>query len=400
MKTSFALRKVVTVLMVAVLLFVACGSAVAAEKVLKIGVLGVMSGPAASWGLVNRYCAEAGAQIINERGGFEIGGDKYKIEIVAIDDRNDPKVAVAGAERLIYEDKIHYIIGPNIAPTSMAIVPVIEKGGAMSIPYAFTRELFAVPASNSILGMVASYQAGPVIYKYLMEKENIKTVAFIARNDSESLNQMAEGADAAKKLNLEILSEKDTYEPGTTDFFPVMSSIVAKNPDLLVLSGPAPADTPLLIKTARELGFKGFMCAENAQDAKVISELAGDAANGFISVGGASTPEIRSEQMEEFIKRYEKVAGEWNDEAGTKVYALEIILNTLKQAGPEAINDVEKFKKAMDTFTMPNPYLKDARPLHYVGTPYYQQKRQISVPMVIVTYEGGEFKTLFVGSVE
>ena len=27
----------------------------AQEKVLKIGVLGVMSGPAASWGLVNKY---------------------------------------------------------------------------------------------------------------------------------------------------------------------------------------------------------------------------------------------------------------------------------------------------------------------------------------------------------
>ena len=179
-----------------------------------------------------------------------------------------------------------------------------------------------------------------------------------------------------------------------------MSGLAAKNPDLLVLSGPAPADTPLLIKTARELGFKGFMCAENAQDAKVIEELAGDAANGFISVGGASTPEIRSAYMEEFMKRYEKIAGEWNDEAGTKVYALEILLNTLKYAGSEAIGDVEKFKAAMDTFSMPNPYLKDGRPLRYVGTSYFQQKRQISVPMVINVYENGDFKTMLIGDVE
>lgn len=132
----------------------------------------------------------------------------------------------------------------------------------------------------------------------------------------------------------------------------------------------------------------------------MIAELAGDAANGFISVGGASTPEIRSAYMEDFIKEYEKVAGEWNDEAGTKVYALEIILNTLKQAGPEAIDDVEKFKAAMETFSMPNPYLKDNRPLHYIGTPYFGQKRQISIPMVVTVFEGGDFKTLFVGSAE
>ena len=70
--------------------------AAAADKVLKIGVLGVMSGPAASWGLVNKYCAEATAQMFNDKGGVKIGTDTYKIEIVSIDDKNDPKLAVSG----------------------------------------------------------------------------------------------------------------------------------------------------------------------------------------------------------------------------------------------------------------------------------------------------------------
>src|SRR3954453_9597717 len=68
-----------------------------AENVLKIGVLGVMSGPAASWGLVNKYCAQTTAQMYNEKGGVDIGGEKYKIEIVPIDDKNDPKLTVSGA---------------------------------------------------------------------------------------------------------------------------------------------------------------------------------------------------------------------------------------------------------------------------------------------------------------
>lgn len=370
-----------------------------AQEVIKIGVLGVMSGPAASWGLVNRYCAEASAAMINEQGGFEIGDKKYAIEIISIDDRNDPKVCISGAERLIHEEGVRYIIGPNIDPTSMAIVPTIEQGGAISIPYAFSKKLYSLPAKNSILGMVASYQAGPVIYKYLIENRGVKTIAFVARNDSESLNQRDEGVAAAEKLNLDIVAASDSYETGTTDFFPVMSSVVAKNPNLLVISGAAPADTPLLIRAARELGFQGIISTETAQDAKVISELAGDLANGFISVGGASTSEIRSPYMEDFIKRYEKVAGEWNDEAGTKVYALEIILNTIKAAGPEAITDINKFMAAMDTFSMPNPYLKDNRPLRYVGVGDFGHKRQISIPMVVTEYRDGDFQTLFVGEV-
>ncbi|MFQ5773041.1 MAG: ABC transporter substrate-binding protein [Kiloniellaceae bacterium] len=376
------------------------GAAEAQQKTLKIGVLGVMSGPAASWGLVNRYCAEAAAQMINEQGGWKIGGEKYKIEIIAIDDRNDPKVSVAGAERLVYQEGVKYIIGPNVDTTAAAIVPVIEKAGAINIPYAFSKRLYSPPRSNSILGMIASYQAGPVIYKYLMENKGVKSVSFIARNASDPLNQRDEGVDAAKRLGLKILSSEDTYEPGTTDFFPVMSRVVRQNPDLIVLSGVAPSDAPLLIRAARELGYQGLLSTETAQDAKILSEVAGDLANGFISVGGASTPAIRSKTMEAFVDRYVKVAGEWNDEAGTKVYALEMILNTLKDAGPKALEDVAEFKKAIPAFQMRNPFLKEEKTLKYVGSAYFGQPRQIGVPMVVNVFKDGDFETLFVGSVE
>jgi branched-chain amino acid transport system substrate-binding protein len=214
------------------------------------------------------------------------------------------------------------------------------------------------------------------------------------------LNQRDEGVVAAQELGLEVVSSEDTYEPGTTDFFPVMSKVVSGNPDLIVPSGVAPADAPLLIRTARELGYQGILSTETAQDIKILNEVAGDLAEGFISVGGASTPEIRSAYMEDFIQRYNQVAGEWNDEAGTKVYALEMILATLQQVGKEAIEDVELYKAAIPDFSITNPFLKEEQPLTYVGTKYFDQKRQIGVPMVVNEVRDGEFKTLFIGSVE
>src|SRR5262247_437036 len=57
-----------------------------AQETLRIGVNGVMSGEAASWGLVNKYCAETTADLVNAKGGIDIGGKKYRIEIVALDD--------------------------------------------------------------------------------------------------------------------------------------------------------------------------------------------------------------------------------------------------------------------------------------------------------------------------
>jgi len=94
------------------------------------------------------------------------------------------------------------------------------------------------------------------------------------------------------------------------------------------------------------------------------------------------------------------VAGEWNDEAGTKVYALEMILRTLSAAGQKAITDVEEFKKAMSTFQITNPFLKERKALRYVGRDYFGQPRQIGVPMVVNVFENGKFKTLFVGSID
>ena len=176
---------------------VSFGDSIYAQEVLKIGVLGVMSGSAASWGLVNKYCAETSAQLYNEQGGFEIGGKKYKIEIVPIDDKNDPKLAVSGAERLTKQEGIHYIIGPNVDTTAASVQPVAEAAGAIYFPYAFQKTLYSPPHSNAILGMIASYQAGPIIYKYLMDKKGVKSVSFVARNESDPLNQRDEGVQAA-----------------------------------------------------------------------------------------------------------------------------------------------------------------------------------------------------------
>ncbi len=248
--------------------------------------------------------------------------------------------------------------GPNVDDGAAAVRPVAEKAGIIYFPYAFPKALYTKPASNAVLGMVANYQSGPAIYKYLKDNKGVKTVAFVAANESDPLSQRDGGVAAAKALGLDVVADKDTYENDTRDFTPVLTPIVKLKPDLLVLSGVAPANAPLLIRSARELGYKGLISTETAQDAKVLEEGAGDLANGFISVGGASTPEIRSKTMEEFIDRYTKKFGEYNDELNTKVYALQYIIDTLK-ADPKAIDDIEEFKKTMDTFSAPNPYLKD-----------------------------------------
>lgn len=371
----------------------------AADGKLKIGFVGVTSGPAAAWGTSNVRSMQTLAEWYNELGGVKIGDKTYEIEVVTFDDQKDPKRAVEGMEKMAQEG-IHYVVGPNVDDGAAAVRPVAEKNGIIYIPYAFPKELYAPPASNAILGMIANYQSGPAIYKYLMDNKGVKKVAFVAANESDPLSQRDSGVAAAKALGLEVVADKDTYQNDTRDFTPVLTPIVALKPDLLVLSGVAPANAPLLIRAARELGYEGLISTETAQDAKVLEEGAGELANGFISVGGASTPEIASDRMKEFVDRYTKKFGEYNDESNTKVYALDYIRETLK-ANPKAIDNVDEFKATIDTFEAPNPYLKDPNAkLKYVGSTSFGQKRQVAVPMVVNEYKDGKFETLFVGTVD
>ncbi|HQY43064.1 MAG TPA: ABC transporter substrate-binding protein [Paracoccaceae bacterium] len=372
--------------------------AFAENAVLKIGFVGVTSGPAAAWGISNQRSMETRAAWLNELGGVDIGGTVYDIEIVPFDDQKDPKRAIAGMEKMA-QDGIHYVVGPNVDDGAAAVRPVAEQNGIMYFPYAFPKELYTAPASNAILGMVANYQSGPAIYKYLMENNGVKKVAFVAANESDPLSQRDGGVEAAKALGLEVVSDSVTYQVDTTDFTPVLLPVIQTAPDLLVLSGVSPANAPQLIRSARELGYTGLISTETAQDATVLTEGAGELANGFISVGGASTPELASDAMKEFVDRYTKMFGEYNDESNTKVYALEYIIETLK-ANPAAIDNVEEFKKTMDTFSAPNPFMVGDAKLTYVGSTSFGQKRQVSVPLVVNVFKDGAFETLFVAQVD
>ena len=370
----------------------------AANDTLKIGFVGVTSGPAAAWGISNVRSMQVRAEWVNETGGVKIGDKTYDVEIVTFDDQKDPKRAIAGMEKMAQEG-IHYVVGPNVDDGAAAVRPVAEQNGIIYFPYAFPKSLYTAPASNAVLGMVANYQSGPAIYKYLKESKGVKTVAFLAANESDPLSQRDGGVEAAKALGLDVVAANDTYPNDTRDFVPVLTPVLRARPDLLVLSGVAPGNAPLIIRAARELGYEGLISTETAQDAGVLKEGAGDLANGFISVGGASTPAIASDAMKEFVERYTKKFGEYNDESNTKVYALDYILETMK-VNPAAIDDVEEFKKTMDTFEVANPYMKGDAKLRYVGSTSFGQKRQVAVPLVVNEYRDGKFDTLFIAEVD
>ena len=106
-----------------------------------------------------------------------------------------------------------------------------------------------------------------------------------------------------------------TYQVDTTDFTPVLLPVIQTAPDLLVLSGVSPANAPQLIRSARELGYTGLISTETAQDAAVLAGRRGRAGQ-WLHLGRRRFDAGTGLDMRcsEFVDRYTKMFGEYNDE--------------------------------------------------------------------------------------
>src|SRR5256885_2073151 len=98
----------------------------AEDKTLTIGVLGPLSGGAASYGVELVRGAEMKADEINKAGGLKVGGDVYKIKLVSYDHKALAADAATAANKLVFQDKVKYIIGNAVGATCNAVQTVTE----------------------------------------------------------------------------------------------------------------------------------------------------------------------------------------------------------------------------------------------------------------------------------
>ena len=95
----------------AVLLLLPC-SALAAD-VIKIGINAPMTGDIPKVGEGSKFAAQMWLADIEAAGGLEVGGTKYKVEIVIEDNESKAESAVKANTKMITEDEVLVIVGPQ-----------------------------------------------------------------------------------------------------------------------------------------------------------------------------------------------------------------------------------------------------------------------------------------------
>ena len=305
-------RRSLAILIVLALAVVGPGPAPAAEKTLTIGLLGPLSGGAASYGVELQRGAEMRTDEINKAGGLKVGGDVYKIKLVAYDHKAQAAEAATATNKLVFQDKVKYIIGNAVGATCNAAQTITEPNKVMFSFVCWGTANLAPEKPYSFRSMLSQWELAEPFYRWVKENHpKVKRVAVISPNDTSGKDTNTAVVKALKALAFEVTAD-EYYERGTKDFYPVLTKLLAQKPDMIDVAAAPAGEAGLILKQAMELGFKGAKGWTAGTNPFTIVGVAGrEAAEGVWSPANIN---VKSEHVNSAVRKfgeaYEKRYGE------------------------------------------------------------------------------------------
>ena len=197
------------------------------------------------------------ADIINEQGGITVRGKKYRVELILEDCKSTMDGVTASLNKLVYDKKIKFIIGPT-AFFAAAAGPVCDPNKVLrvitwcvntpaevdsSTPYAF------LGGNGSVLTSVAAT-------KFLKKNfPHVKKVAIVTPDDG----AVPYVTPIAKKLlaaqGISVVGDVIAYPNEMQDFSPIAAKLNAiKEADAVFMQNGLVPHMGGIIKGLRELG--------------------------------------------------------------------------------------------------------------------------------------------------
>ncbi len=217
----------------------------------------------------------------DEYGGINVGGERYKVEIVFYDDEGDPDTAANLVEKLITEDEVDYLLGPYSSGLTMSTSAIAEKYGMIMVEgNGASESIFERGFKNifAVLTPAGNYTQSAL---QLLSERGAKTVV-VAYEDTAFPTSVGQGAIRwAEEYGLEVLAV-ETYPIDVADVTAIMTKFRDLNPDVFVGGGHF-NDALLFVRAAEELGFNpGAMVITVGPSNPEFPAEVGDAANYII----------------------------------------------------------------------------------------------------------------------
>ena len=319
-------------------------------KEIVFGCIEPLSGPISIVGLYFSRTFELFFDKINEEGGLEIGGQKYKFRVVKADSKYSAEGAAIAAKKVIYNDGAKFVTGGIAEFETAGVYSVSKKAGALclcvsNIPGS---PVDVSPKKPLLLRPQYSVDDGnSVVLDYLKKTyPNVKTIGLSLADFGPALvdREAANFRAAAEKRGFKVVEQR--WDINTIDFITVMAKLLAKKPDAICTYQSAQGAEQY--RAARQMGFTGPIfdtCPMGAEAYLFVEPKMTD----FFCTG--PNPEDMLPGMQEVRKRWEAKFRDPFLSDATQVWDMaSILVQGMLKA--DSI-DPEKVLAAIETMTKP-----------------------------------------------
>ncbi|MBM7334774.1 ABC transporter substrate-binding protein [Alcanivorax marinus] len=326
------------------------GGVAQAEEV-TIGFTGPLSGGAALYGENTVEGLRMAATEINEAGGFDVDGENYTIKIEALDDKYSPSQAAVNGKRLVQQYKAPIIFTPHSGGT-FALQAFNERDGFLVMSYT------SVPAVTA-KGNKLTVKIPPNFTDYLVPFAKItmdrfgKNMAVANATHDYAKYWTKEFVPVWRKMGGEVVATNPMDYNKSADYYTGVSKVLAEKPDVMFVGG-ASEPTGLVVRQARELGFKGGFVIMDQAKIDEVAKVSGGLESLEGSVGVVPLADYNTPGAERFVKLWtEKHDGVATSETAYHYFAMYLLMHAMQEAGsvddpaairaaiPEALKDVD-----------------------------------------------------------
>lgn len=320
----------------------AIGGAAHADEI-NIGFTGPLSGGAALYGENTLEGLRMAAEEINAAGGITVDGEKHTINIQALDDKYSPSQAAVNGKRLVQQYNAPVIFTPHSGGT-FALQAFNERDGFLVMSYT------SVPAVTS-KGNKLTVKIPPNFTDYIepfsritMDRFGNKLGVANATHDYAKY-WTKEFVPVWRELGGEVAAMNPMDYNKSADFYTGVSKVLSEDPDVMFVGG-ASEPTGLVVRQARELGFKGGFILMDQAKMDEVAKVSGGIKSLEGSVGVVPLDKYENEGAKLFLEKWQKEHnGVATSETAYNYFAMYLIAQAMQEAG--TVDDAKAIRAAI-----------------------------------------------------
>ena len=285
-------------------------------KTIKVGINAPITGDIPKVGEGSKYAAQMWLEDINAAGGLKVGNKKWPVELVIEDNESQAASAVKVATKMITQDDVLVIVGPQSSKQAIPAGGVANNYGTPMISPWSTNPDTTKDRPFVFRGCFLDPFQGPVLANFIKEEFGFKKAAVLYDVASDYPKGLAEFFKQAwEKVNGPgSVVAYESFVTRDADFSSQLTKIIRSGAEVL-FTPQYYNEVALIVQQAHELGWDKPIVGSDSWGSAETVELCGKDCYGlFFSTHYAAAGAKGATKA--FIDRYKSKYGYTPDDVG------------------------------------------------------------------------------------